>query len=230
MTPTLIRVARIAEVLAALPDESHSWLSPTEQTRLQRLQIASRRAQYLSGHWLARSLLAELRGGRPGDWQLDERPSLPPAVIGQHHDLHLSISHSADWIACAVSTSAIGIDIEQRHPPRDALHRFEHLLLADGDTPGTLSADELLQRWVAKEAWIKRHHGSALPDQLQAMKLRRAAGMAGDVRMFAASALYLAVAAGDAPSPLIDNERFSGPVHAWCIDDSPVEPAAQSDR
>lgn len=188
-----LRIDRVAEVCATLPDDQYSWLSSSEQSRLQRLQIASRRDQYLSGHWLARCLLAEQHGGEARDWQLQERPNLPPAVIGHECSAYLSLSHSHDWIACAVSNAPIGIDIEQRHPPRAALHRFEHLLLAEGDLPGTLSSDKLLQRWVAKEAWIKRHHGSALPEHLAKLKLRQSTTTAGDVLLMTSPSLHLGV-------------------------------------
>lgn len=218
MTPTLLRVARITEVLATFPGEPHSWLSPSEQARLQRLQVASRRNQYLSGHWLVRLLLAEQQGGDPRDWRLDDRPNLPPAVFGREDDLHLSLSHSVDWIACAVSTAPIGIDIEQRQPPRAALHRFEHLLLASGDLPATLSTDELLQRWVVKEAWIKRHHGSALPEHLAGLQLRRALAGNADVQLFDSPWVLLAIAAEDPDFETPKLPGFSTHGSGWLIE------------
>jgi 4'-phosphopantetheinyl transferase len=190
-----LHIARIAEVLCTLPTEPNTWLSPSEQTRLQRLKIPSRRDQYLSGHWLARCLIAEQHGGQPQQWLLQERPNLPPAVIGLEASTHLSLSHSGDWIACALSDQPIGIDIEQRHPPREALLRFQHLLLAEGELPDTLTADELLQRWVAKEAWIKRHHGSALPEQMAAVRLRRATAKTANVRISSTDEIHLGVSA-----------------------------------
>jgi 4'-phosphopantetheinyl transferase len=218
MNPTLLRIARITEVLAALPRELHDWLSPSEQTRLQRLQIASRRHQYLSGHWLARCLLAEQHGGSAQDWQLQERPSLPPAVIGNEDDIHLSLSHSTDWIACAISNAPIGIDIEQRQPPREALHRFEHLLLADGDLPGALNTDELLQRWVVKEAWIKRHHGSALPEHLAALKLRRVDPRQGNVRLLASEFVFFGIAAEDDGTDPALHHPFADDTAGWMVE------------
>jgi 4'-phosphopantetheinyl transferase len=190
---TTIRVARIDDVLGMLPADANSWLSPSEQARLQRLKIESRRGQYLSGHWLARCLIAEQLGGQPQDWSLEERPNLPPAVIGHEQSTFLSLSHSGDWIACALSDQPIGIDIEQRHPPREALLRFQHLLLAEGELPDTLTTDQLLQRWVAKEAWIKRHHGSALPEHLAAVRLRRVNAGMENVRISGTDSFWLGV-------------------------------------
>jgi len=191
-----LRVARVAEVLRDLPADSITWLSASEQVRLARLRVPARRDQYLAGHWLVRSLLAA-EGGTPFDWSLDERPGLPPAVQ-DHAGLQVSLSHSGLWIAAAVSAAPIGIDIEQRDPPRSALRHFEHLLLADDDTPGTLDDDALLQRWVIKEAWVKRHHGSALPDQLARLRIARCRLADADVRLYCSGALHLGIAAGSA--------------------------------
>ena len=186
-----LRLARIIDVIASLPADGNNWLSTSEHARLQRLQIQSRRDQYLAGHWLARCLLADVHDGVARDWALTERPNLPPAIDGIN--AQLSISHSGDWIAAAVSDQAIGIDIEQRHPPRDALHRFEHLLLAEGDQAGSLNSDQLLQRWVAKEAWIKCRHGSALPDQLARLQLRPCALADADVEVRSGDTVHLAI-------------------------------------
>ncbi len=188
-----LQVARIAEVLPRLPAETSAWLSPSELERLAGLRVPARRDQYLAGHWLAREQLAALAGGVATSWQLQERRSLPPAVLGHEAALHLSLSHSGDWIAAAVADTALGIDLEQRRP-RDALHRFEELLLAEGETPGTLDNDALLQRWVAKEAWIKREHGSALPEQLAAIRLHHAEPTTADIRLWSGTDVHLALA------------------------------------
>ena len=193
-----LQVARIAEVLPRLPAETSAWLSPSELERLAGLRVPARRDQYLAGHWLAREQLSELAGGVATGWQLQERRSLPPAAIG-HEALHLSLSHSGDWIAAAVADAAIGIDLEQRRP-REALHRFEELLLAEGETPGTLDNDALLQRWVAKEAWIKREHGSALPEHLAAIRLHHAEPTTADIRLWSGADFHLALATRAAPT------------------------------
>ena len=194
-----LQVARIAEVLPRLPAETSAWLSPSELERLAGMRVPARRDQYLAGHWLAREQLAALAGGVATSWQLQERRSLPPAVLGHEAALHLSLSHSGDWIVAAVADTALGIDLEQRRP-RDALHRFEELLLAEGETPGTLDNDALLQRWVAKEAWIKREHGSALPEHLAAIRLHHAEPTRADIRLWSGADVHLALATLAAPT------------------------------
>ena len=158
-----VQVARVECMLKNAPSAPDTWLSESELSRLQRLKIANRRGQFLSGHWLVRCLLHQHFGKPANACQLIERTNLPPAVLG-FDDVQVSISHSGDWIAAAISNAAIGIDLEQRRE-RAGLLRFQHLLLAQGEASDSLDLDQLLQRWVAKEAWVKRHHGSALPEQ-----------------------------------------------------------------
>ncbi|MDZ4813768.1 MAG: hypothetical protein SGI99_14315 [Pseudomonadota bacterium] len=149
-------------------------------------------------------MLAQRHGGQAQDWILQERPSLPPIVMGHETTTYLSLSHSGDWVACALWDQPVGIDIEQRRPPRDALLRFQHLLLAVGELPDTLSVDELLQRWVAKEAWIKRHHGSALPEHLAALNLQPVTGAEVNVRLISTAAFHFGIAADVQPSGEIE--------------------------
>lgn len=185
-------VARVAEVLAQAPPASQTWLSASEYARLQRLRVSARRDHYLAGHWLLRQLLATHCGNVPEAWSLGERDGLPPQIEGSA--LCASLSHSGDWIAAALSASAIGIDLEQRGP-RPALERYPELLRAVDDPPGSLDNDALLQRWVVKEALIKRDHGNALPEQLSALRIRRSADVAAAVELLSSAEFHLAVAA-----------------------------------
>jgi 4'-phosphopantetheinyl transferase len=173
-----IEIARISTVLANLHAEHATWLSESEQTRLAEMHREGRRAQYLAGHWLARVLLARAAGDTPSQWRLIECRSQPPQV--QDHDtLRVSISHSKDWIAAAVATVPIGIDLEQR--PRILDGSIEALLRNANEVAGSLDADAMLQRWVVKEAWIKRSAESALPARLKQLHLKPATRDRADV-------------------------------------------------
>ena len=193
-----VQVARVECMLKNAPSAPDTWLSESELSRLQRLKIANRRGQFLSGHWLVRCLLRQHFGKPANACQLIERTNLPPAVLG-FDDVQVSISHSGDWIAAAISNARIGIDLEQRRA-RAGLLRFQHLLLAQGEAPDSLDLDQLLQRWVAKEAWVKRHHGSALPEQLAELQLLPADPETANVQLFSTAAFHLAVTAQAMPA------------------------------
>lgn len=98
----------------------------------------------------ARELVSQALGGE--HVTIGHHPSGAPFIDG--HDLRLSVSHSRDFAAIAVSPSLIiGIDIEQ---PRGQLRRV---------APRVLSPDEmafygdsepmLLRAWTLKEALYK---------------------------------------------------------------------------
>jgi len=184
-----LQVEPIRSVLRRAPAGVSDWLSSSERERYAGLRVASRANQFLAGHWLAREGLAARYGGEPRDWPLRERRSLPPRPEREGCPAQVSISHSGDWIAAAVADEPIGIDLEQRRP-RAGLLAFAHLLRAEDDRP-ELDEDALLQRWVVKEAWIKRHALSALPERLASLAIRACGADEADVRLWSDSAIHL---------------------------------------
>jgi len=62
------------------------------------------------------------------------------------------------------------------------------------EVAGSLDADELLQRWVAKEAWIKRNADSALPARLKSINLRMTMREYADVCIDSNAAFHFALA------------------------------------
>ena len=187
-----VEIARTAEVLARMATPYSMWLSDSEQTRLATLKVEARRDHYIAGHWLVRELLSQAFGEAPSHWSLQERKSLPPRIINGNEKLRLSISHSGDWIAAAIAHVAIGIDIEQR--PRQLDASIESLLLNPGEAAGSLGNDALLQRWVAKEAWIKTQGESALPARLKQLHLHPASAEFASVSLYNNDAFHFALA------------------------------------
>lgn len=187
-----VEIVRTEEVLARMPTPDSTWMSDSELTRIAALLIEARRNHYLAGHWLVRELLCRAFGKAPSCWSLQERKSLPPKVVHDGQEIFISISHSGDWIAAAVANVAIGIDIEQR--PRELDASIEALLLNADEMPGSLDSDALLQRWVAKEAWLKAHAGTALPVQLKSLQLVPAALECADVQIHNHEKFHFALA------------------------------------
>ena len=187
-----VEIARTEEVLARIPSPHSTWLSDSEQARAATLRIDARRDHYLAGHWLVRELLSQAFGKTPSCWSLQERKGLPPKVMNGDQEIQISISHSGDWIAVAVADVAIGIDIEQR--PRQLDASLDALLLNADEMPGSLDNDALLQRWVAKEAWLKAHAGTALPLQLKSLQLTPAALECAEVQIHTHEKFHFALA------------------------------------
>jgi len=143
----------------ALPAAS-TWLDASELVRLDGLGSPARRLSFLSGRWQARCLVAQRRGSDPVDVALAIDPQ-GRSRIPDAPELHLSISHTGDWVACAMANAPVGIDIERLRPRADVL-----ALAATVHSPAQCAALAALQGeaqllnfyrgWTLKEAWLKR--------------------------------------------------------------------------
>lgn len=159
------------DVADALPTaDTHGWLSDDEAGRLQAMTSPVRRRSFLAGHWRARELA--------GEWlQVDARrialqrhaDGRPQVVVdGTPSAMSLSISHSGDWLAIALATMPVGIDVElpRRQRDLDALARFtfspeevERLRAL----PEPERAQAFHVTWTLKEARGKRLGEGLLP-------------------------------------------------------------------
>lgn len=157
------------------------WLTATEAHRLAQMQGLARR-QFLTGHWLARQLLAAQFGGDPAqDWPIESVLHQPPRLLpqAQRADIFLSISHSASWVACAVSATPVGIDLEW-HSPRRSLDRLMDAILTHSERMSVLSEDGCARLakfycyWTVKEAWFKRQAMGITPRLLASVQVNSA--------------------------------------------------------
>ena len=159
MTPPRCALDRISG-LADLPGVgARQWLSASEQARIEGFGSEPRRRSSLAGRWLARLLLAPLLQRRPEDIPLQLDAEGRSSVTG-HPGLHLSFSHSGDWVACAVADVPIGIDIERMRPRGDLLGLAATVCsTAQCEELAALSGEARLRRfyqlWTLKEAWLK---------------------------------------------------------------------------
>ena len=153
----LCLLAAESDLLAGMPAPD-DWLTSTERARLQSLGTVARRDTFLAARWLARRAVQHWLG-------VDHLPALDVADSGACRvagidDAHVSISHSAGAVACAVSGVPVGIDVESLARPRD------HLALAEAVhgpaqreqlavLPTDARALAFLRFWTLKEAWLK---------------------------------------------------------------------------
>ncbi|GAB3246182.1 4'-phosphopantetheinyl transferase family protein [Chitinimonas naiadis] len=135
-------------------------LQDAESARLAQISRPARREQFLAGRWLARHLLHQALGGQAADWQISADAGVKPHIVG-YPDLHLSLSHTGGWIACAIGDSPLGLDVERVQAQRDTLSMAE--LVCDAREYATLQALPESERamhfvalWTRKEAWLKR--------------------------------------------------------------------------
>lgn len=155
-------ICELASIKALIdsPADCFAWLSPSEVVRLNGFGNPGRRLAFLAGRRLARLLLSRRLGPQ----------ALPPLTIDAagrsgvegRPELFLSISHSGDWVGCAMADAPIGLDIEAVGRRRDfsALAQLVHSpsqcrSLADAGSDAE-RAQRFYQWWTLKEAWFKR--------------------------------------------------------------------------
>lgn len=134
-----------------------------EAHRYARFTRVERKRQFLLGHMLLRAAVSDLTGLSPEDVGVVERPgNAPQLVLSDSQCLpQFSLSHSRNWIVCAVSRDAnLGVDIEVRDSTRDvvalsetAFDPGEHLWLLRQPDGTRVSA--FYDLWSTREALHK---------------------------------------------------------------------------
>lgn len=162
----------VDEINALLGCRPLDWLSQQEEDRWTQLKTSARKKQFLAGHWLARHAAASWLGGDWSDYVLSAPEDAAPCLLGgpqtlAWREVFVSLSHSGDWVACALARHPIGVDVECSSRIRDfpalgrwicrppALQEFERI------SP-ELQKNEFYTRWTLKEAWLK--HAGSSPD------------------------------------------------------------------
>lgn len=141
-----------------------SWLSASEQTRMDRFRFEPHRLQFLASRILLRQTLGAAQQRPPDSLQFStDAPGCKPALrtLPQERPLHFSLTHTDDLVACALTrVGDVGIDAEAwaRRVRLEALvarvlSAREAADLADVDPAGR--ARRFLEYWTIKEAWLK---------------------------------------------------------------------------
>jgi 4'-phosphopantetheinyl transferase len=120
-----------------------------------------------------RRVLSRYGAVAPSDWQFVRNAQGKPALAGAAQALDFNLSHSGDWLACAVTAGTpVGVDLEYCHPDRATMklaRRFFRPEEADAlqDCSEARQRDRFYDFWTLKEAAVKAR-GEALVPGLQA--------------------------------------------------------------
>lgn len=154
----MIPVIGIVRVSAPLDDKTVQALMPLapaeKQTRVRRQRVRQNADNMLVGAALVRHLL----------WREFQIPYTAKIAYGPHgkpyladySDVHFNISHSGQYVACAVCDRPVGIDIQEMaayHPEvtTSVCNLKEMAQLNASKEP----AKEFVRMWTKKEAFVK---------------------------------------------------------------------------
>ncbi len=215
----IVRIDSCHRLLANHSDSPLHFLGREEQSRLSTFTSSRRRLQFLAGRLLVRQMLCDKFGGELSDWKMDSPEFGRPRLL-QRPDLECSISHSGDNIACAVSTKAVGIDLEVIRARRELPSLFEIISHAT-ELPAfnALSAERQMHRflrdWTLKEAWLKCE-GLGLDFDLMKTLKAEAAGTVANSWIAESSQAPLILALVSSANDFLGNPVIESS-HAWRI-------------
>jgi 4'-phosphopantetheinyl transferase len=128
-------------------------LSAAEISRAATFRRVADRNRFVAGRRLLRSLAAVVTSSSPGD--VDLQVTAGRVRIRDRPDVHVSITHSGEWVGCVIAGRPVGLDVEQEvtEAPDPVLLRrtctaAEREVLAASTDP---TAD-FTRIWVRKEA------------------------------------------------------------------------------
>ena len=108
-----------------------------------------------------REVLSRYANVAPADWRFSSGEHGKPGLLDSPLPLDFNVSHSGDWLACAVTAgTAVGLDVEYCDPARDVMklaRRFfqaREIAALQACSQGEQTA-KFYDYWTLKEACIK---------------------------------------------------------------------------
>ena len=147
----------------ALYEKAYNEMSYERKQKADRYKNIADKKLCVFSDMLLREMLKDTFGIEAPEFYINEKGK--PCLMG--NNLHFSISHSGSFVACAVDTSPVGIDIEIPRPINKRMldHCFTNeevrFIVSDlSSLPDSIPADSpethrFLSMWTAKEAYLK---------------------------------------------------------------------------
>lgn len=117
-----------------------------------------------------RKVLSRYAQVRPQDWRFSQGNHGKPLLLDPPLAIDFNLSHSGDWLACAVTAGVqVGVDIERCNGQRDLL-KLARRFFQPGEVADMLSLEgdtrecRFYDYWTLKEAAIKAGGGALGPE------------------------------------------------------------------
>lgn len=134
---------------------AYSMLSSEKKTRIEKFKFPEDKMRSAAGDMLARQMISEQCGLPPE--KIIFRTNEYGKPFAEKADAHFSISHSEDYVLCAVNSTPIGADIEKiRDIPNSLIQKIctENEQRYIFETADCIS-ENFFKIWVSKEAYFK---------------------------------------------------------------------------
>ncbi len=150
-------------------DKTIGCFSRSERKHYSKLAEARQR-EFAISRLLLRLALSQQHPVPFTDWNLEERNNDTPIILNESWNGYISITHSPHFIACALSTQPVGIDIEE-HRAIDNLEKMSARVFTNEQQKRLQKSDKehraklFLQYWTYKEALFKACSSAGSPIQ-----------------------------------------------------------------
>lgn len=140
-----------------------SILSANERDRWGRFHFERDRIQYLFSHALVRIALSEYVGIEPLSWVFSKNQWGKPFIQSpdEANAFMFSLSHTEGLVACAISRSQLGLDVEHLNRNHTDWSAISHLamrrreLFHIASVPAQERIRTILRLWTLKESFLK---------------------------------------------------------------------------
>lgn len=152
---------------ASLDDESigrtNQLLCEEERERRDRFHFHKDRRDFAAAHGLLREALSKYSADRhPADWRFRKDAFGKPHLAGDNlpAPLEFNLSHTTGFVACAISSKRVGIDVERVRQNMD----YEALVQSQfsreefkmvNELSMDARVDRVIELWTLKEAFLK---------------------------------------------------------------------------
>lgn len=145
-------ILNIKDLSEADFEKALDLMSKERQQRCLRYKFIPDRRRMAFGEMLLRRLLCEEYGCEDKSIRLENLPSGKPVAFVDDKEVFVSVSHSGDFVACALSDTPVGIDLEAK---REIKPDFLKRALNAEELEYVKTSDDFLKIWTAKEAYLK---------------------------------------------------------------------------
>lgn len=162
-----IYTVRVKKIEKNIFDELLTFISYEEKERILRFKKFEDAIRGLTSKLLIRYIIVSMLRMENSSICISKNEYGKPYLTGVD-DFHFNLSHSGDWVVCAVDNMPIGIDIEKIH---DVDLGLSKRFFSEEEHKYLISFDDIIKRresffeiWTLKESYIKADgRGLAIP-------------------------------------------------------------------
>ena len=149
------RVLNIKNFTDSQFDSAFEKMSNERKSKCLRYKLSADRRRMAFAEELLRNLIAETFGVKENGILIKNLPSGKPVAEVNGKEVFVSLTHSGDFVACAVSDTSVGIDLEVKREVKPSLFKALNEDELEFVNKSEDKNSAFLEIWTAKEAYLK---------------------------------------------------------------------------